>query len=161
MRGVITLLALLFLATPALAQNNGPLVQSGRTTSGDIPKWVGTGKLGTGGDTRGDANGKGVNPFAIIDRDSDGLCIRTGPVSSPHNVLCFGHKTDGTPLISVDSLGGMAAKQLRCRINGVENDCFSGGVVVNPPPSSDSVLALNSGQTLGLNSGADLGLNAP
>ncbi len=159
MRKLAALVAgLMMLGLPALAQN-APMYQSGPVSPGDLPKWDSKGKVGSAGGVLGDANGKGVNPFSVYDRNGYGQCFRTGPVSGPHNMLCLGHKADGTPIITVQSLGGFPEKSLRCNINGVEGDCFGPGSTPPPPGGGVFTLGLNSGDTLGLNSGADLGLN--
>lgn len=144
------LAVLLLLGAPAMAQK-AVTYQGGTAAPGDLLKLQGNGSITSAGDTLGDKNGKGVNPFSILDRGKDGLCLRTDAASAAHFAFCLGHDADGNALISVDSLGGKPPKDLKCRINGVLGTCFSASTGGG---TETGALTLHGGSSVTLHSGA-------
>lgn len=122
------LLALSLSLGPALAHaQNAPIYQSGTATTNSLAKWVAPGRHGSVGDLLGDANGRGVNPFAIHDNLGKGICSNTNATSAAGGFgrLCFGHDASGNGLISLESLGGYPDKRLKFVENGVEYELGS------------------------------------
>lgn len=116
--GAISALALLA-AHPALAQRT-PAYQDGTVSAGDALKAITQGRYGKTGGLSGDANGLGLNPHSTTDNNGLGECFNNVKTGLPHNALCLGHNPDGNGLITLDSYGGLEAKELKFRINGTE-----------------------------------------
>ena len=116
--------ALLLLPAAACAQSQ-PVFQSGTMIPGHLAKFQTNGLIGDVGGTLGDpVFGRGVGPFAILDGSGSpnlpgiGLCLDSAVTGDAHNALCAGHDASSNALITVDSYGGLADKDLIFRING-------------------------------------------
>lgn len=130
------------LAPGARAQSQ-PAYQLGTVKGNDMLKAVRNGQHQDAGGLLGDINGVGVNPFAITDGNGLGQCFNTGPTGQPYYALCFGHDTDGTALITVDSYGA-AQKPLNFKINGqvITLPGAGTGDVTGPTASTSGHVAL-------------------
>jgi hypothetical protein len=108
--------ALVLLAGPALAQTS-PAYQKGTALPGHLGKFTTQGIVGDVGDVQGDADGKGVKPYAVTDGNATGLNVKSSDAAA-HNELTLGHDSSGNAIIGLDSYGGYAAKSLKLRLNG-------------------------------------------
>jgi hypothetical protein len=132
MRWIFAALAvLLACAGPASAQRT-PTYQGGAIHPNDLGKFQANGGLTGVGGVLGDANGRGVNPFSILDVQDKGLCLNSAVTGGRYNALCLGHDANNNALITLDSYGGLNPTILNCRINGVlVTNCLSGGSVTS------------------------------
>ena len=113
--GGLTILALL--AGPTVAQQT-PVYQDGKAVPGGAVKSVANGRINSAGGISSNANGQGFNLYNITDDQAPGLCINSAPPKAKYNALCIGHDKASDAVISLDSYGGMAAKELKLRLNG-------------------------------------------
>ena len=122
--------ALLLLLGAATAHAQGtPNYQSGTAVPNAVAKILHNGISGTAGDLTGDANGRGVNPFAIYDANGLGvLFVNASNISSAHVAFGIGHDASGNGLFKLYSVGGAAEKSVYCDINGVVSLCLTGTV---------------------------------
>lgn len=123
--------ALLACAGPASAQRT-PTYQGGAVHPGDLGKFQANGGLTGVGGVLGDATGRGVNPFSILDVQDKGLCLNSAVTGGRYNALCLGHDANNNAVITLDSYGGLTPTTLNCRINGLlVPNCLSGGSVTS------------------------------
>lgn len=160
-RGMIALV-LALLPGLALAQKQ-PVYQSGTWSAHDAVKAATNGLAHRAGGISGDANGRGINPFAVTDSKGLGFCTHSAATTGAYNALCFGHDSSGNGLITLDSYAGAAQGTLKCRVNGNTYDCLGaggGGNVTGPGSSVVANIAAwnNTGGTL-LRDGL-IGINA-
>lgn len=102
-RAGVLALALAALPTVGWAQSV-PSFQSGTVTPGDLIKSLTQGLHGDAGGLLGDpVTGKGVNPFAVTDRNGLAFCANTATTSSSYHSLCLGHDANGNPIFAVDN----------------------------------------------------------
>jgi hypothetical protein len=95
--------ALLLLPVLAWAQDRSPGYQSGLLgQSNDLAKITRNGQLQDAGGILGDTSGKGVNPFAVTDNQSTGLCFNTAPTRGQYHRLCFGHDASNNAIFDID-----------------------------------------------------------
>lgn len=100
-----TVSALALLASPALAQRQ-PAYQSGTASPNDIAKFTAPGQVTKSGGLNGDANGAGVNPYAITDKHGCGLQFNTDKTTVDTNQsFCIGHRASDSEPVLVRSDG--------------------------------------------------------
>ena len=152
----------------ALAQKV-PVYQSGTSTAHQIAKFASNGVVNKAGGLTGDANGRGVAPFAVSDSLGLGQCFLSASPNGQHNRLCLGHDSSSNGLIAVDSYGGLANKALKFRINGVEYDALSlaggittltGDVTAGPGTGSVAATLANTAVTAGSYTAANITVDA-
>lgn len=117
---LLAALALLLVPGIAFAQST-PVFQSGTMAlARDLAMITRNGQIqdGAKNGVLGDAEGLGVNPFAVTDSLRAGICSNSASTGGQYNALCIGHDTSGNGLITLDSYGGLADKDFRFRING-------------------------------------------
>ncbi len=107
------LLALVLLATPAIAQQ--AVQQSGSVTRGHVPYWVSSGVIGDGGS----ATNSPVSSIGVTNNGGAGICVSSDvQTAAGRNQLCFGASTTGAATISLQNYGTAAAQSLQFIING-------------------------------------------
>lgn len=114
--------------------------QSGTVVPGHLAKLLTNGRVGDAGGIAGDANGVGLEPFAVNDKLGLGVCSNSAATTGPHNQLCLGHDSSSNGLMTLDSYGGLPGKALKIRINGTLYDF--------PGAGSGNVVMWNGGTTV-------------
>jgi hypothetical protein len=126
----VSALAIMLASVPVHAQQK-PIYQDGPVITNHLGKFVTQSLMSDVGGLEGDVNGWGVAPFGITDRSNLGLCVNSGNTKGAYNALCLGHDSENNGVITLNSYGGMAAKTLKFRINGITyslpGDLSSGG----------------------------------
>lgn len=163
-RSLSALALLLALASPAHAARQ-PVFQDGvilpnhlvKQTTGGLIKDVGT-------VTAGDAQGKGVSPFAVNDALTErGLCSDSADPTVAGTYICLGHTAAGLPVIAVGTIGAGASQGLSLLINNSLTSWPPTGVglgnVVGPNTTiSGNIASWNNGTgTLAKDSGIAAG----
>lgn len=105
------LTALLFCLISGEAFGQAAVQQYGTIIPYDIPRWSKDHLIEDAGGITG-KNGRGVNPFAILDQNKLGVCSYTDLTTKPYNVVCLGHDSNGNGVLSIDSEGGLASKDM-------------------------------------------------
>jgi hypothetical protein len=117
----------LLLPSLAFAQST-PVYQSGTMAAPhNLAKITRNGQVQDAGGLSGDALGRGLNPFLILDSLGDGFCTDTAARTGTYHSLCIGHNASGAPTFKVD---GTSYPFL-----GLGN-----GNVVGPSPSTNAAL---------------------
>jgi hypothetical protein len=113
------LAGLAIVCTPIVASGQSvPVYQSGTLTlPGGLAKFWRDGQIGDAGNVLGDANGRGVLPFAVEDSLGPGVCANTAATGGDYRAFCLGHDADGNALLTVDSFG-LSDQGAHIRING-------------------------------------------
>lgn len=103
-RAGVSALALILLPSLALAQGT-PAYQSGAMVAPhNLAKVTRNGQYQDAGGLTGDATGRGVNPFLILDSLGDAFCADTAARTGTYHSLCIGHNASGNPVFKIDTL---------------------------------------------------------
>ena len=139
-------LAVFFCLLSSEAFGQAAVTQYGAITPFNLPRWSKDHVVEDAGGIQG-KNGRGVNPFSILDNKSIGLCSYTDLTSKPYSSICLGHDSSGNALIVVDSAGGAPNGDLSFVINDSKYP-FPGtgnGNISGPTPTlSGNVATWNS-----------------
>ena len=101
MKKLLTLIALLWGCSVALAQSGSAVKQGGNITPGHPPVWQTNGIIGDGGTPfAGTLSGVGVT------YNGSGICQNSAPTTGPFNRICLGTTTTGGGLLSFTNFGG-------------------------------------------------------
>lgn len=132
------------LILPSLAFGQAtPVYQSGTATPHNLAKITRNGQVQDASPrgVLGDNNGRGANPFAVLDNLGLGICSNSAVTTGPYSQVCLGHDTSGNGVLSLNSYGGQADGSLVVSVNGVALPILPGTVNGTPFVADNATLA--------------------